>query len=199
MTTGAQSMLPGDLIRWINDCGFFPQLVADAVTLSLADEDVDEFVVQHEAVVGPDDILRHLTVLVLTPSRLLVVHTDEQADEHGQPVAVTSSESVPLDTIGVVTLTRSISNPEQFGTARRSHTIDIVLSLGWGAVRSLEVVPAQCSDPQCGIQGCFSGEMVNEDLTVRMSPAADDDASVAHLMGLATLLQRRVPARRQGR
>ncbi|SER62328.1 hypothetical protein SAMN05443377_10439 [Propionibacterium cyclohexanicum] len=195
MTTAPVSNLPDDLVRWINDCGFFPQLVVDAVEQSLAGEEVADFVVQHEAVVATDEILRHLTVLVLTANRLLVVHTDEQSDERGQNMAVTSTESVPLDLIGVVSLSRAVSNPERYGTDA-SIIREIVLTIGWGAVRHFEIVPAHCSDPECQAEHGFDADEVNEDITMRMSPTADDPASVARLEGFATRLQREVPARR---
>lgn len=195
MTTAPVSKLPDDLVRWINDCGFFPQLVVDAVRQSLGDEDVMDFVVQHEAVVGTEGILRHLTVLTLTSTRLLVVHTDEQSDDPGQNMAVTSTESVPLDMIGVVSLSRAVTNPEKYGS-RSCATTEIVMTLGWNAVRHIEIVPAHCADPDCEAEHGFDGELVNEDITIRMSPTADDDASVARLVGFATRLQRDVPARR---
>ncbi|MFZ2624152.1 MAG: DUF5998 family protein [Propionibacterium sp.] len=195
MTTAPVSKLPDDLVRWINDCGFFPQLVLDAVGQALGDEQVEEFVVQHEAVVGTEGILRHLTVLALTPMRLLVVHTDEQADERGQNMAVTSTESVPLDMVGVVSLSRAVTNPENYGS-RHCATTEIVMTLGWDAVRRIEIVPAHCADPECEAEHGFDGELVNEDITIRMSPAVDDDASVARLVAFASRLQHDVPVRR---
>ena len=66
----------------IEACGYFPDLVEDAVTLALADEDLVDFVVHHEPTFNRDEIHRHVTVLALTPTRLIVGHTD---DQHAEP------------------------------------------------------------------------------------------------------------------
>lgn len=68
--------------------------------MALGDEPLVDHLVQQEATVGPEGIIRHLTVLVLTAARLVVAHTDENSDEHDRPTAVTTTESVPLWRMG---------------------------------------------------------------------------------------------------
>ena len=65
-----------DLRSEIDAQGYFPDLVEDTVTLALAGEDLLDFVVHHEPTFSHDQIHRHVTVLALTPTRLIVGHTD---------------------------------------------------------------------------------------------------------------------------
>ena len=66
--------------------GYYPSLVIDALDTALAGEPVEAFVVQHEATFDRSELRRHITVLALTPSRLVVGHTDEHpADETLSP------------------------------------------------------------------------------------------------------------------
>lgn len=191
MTTGSPSTLPPLLDAQISDCGFFPQFVSDSVAMALGDEPALDHVVQQEATVGPEGIIRHLTVLVLTAQRLVVAHTDENTDELGHPTAVTTTESVPLWRMGAITLSRAVNHPEDFG-GPTSTVVETLLSLSWDTMHRLEVVPARCADPECRADHGFNGELISEDITLRMSPAADGDENVAHLVAFAARLQRLV-------
>src|SRR5690349_17123019 len=70
-----------DLRAEIDACGYFPELVEDSITLALADEELLDFVVHHEPTFNRDEIHRHVTVLALTPTRLIIGHTDDQPAE----------------------------------------------------------------------------------------------------------------------
>ena len=62
----------------IERSGYYPGLVADAVEAALGSESVVSYVVHHDAVFDPAmEVRRHMTVLVLTPTRLVHSHTDE--------------------------------------------------------------------------------------------------------------------------
>lgn len=190
-TPAEWASLPRDLVRQIADCGFFPQLVTDSVALSLGDEQVDEFLVHHEATFAHDGISRHLSVLALTASRLIVSHTDEDTDGPAGAAAISSTESVPLRLLGAVALTRVASNPERFGTAS-SQVVETWLSLSWETMRRLDVEPATCGDPTCEADHGFTGTDVGEDMVVRMSTAADGADNVARLVRFGTALQQKV-------
>lgn len=179
------SALPQALRDRVDECGFFSELVEDSVSTALGDETVVDFLVQHEATVGPEGIIRHLTVLVLTPGRLIVSHTDEETDARGADTAVTTSESVPLWLLGVITVSRVLSHPERYGSAEAS-VVETWLTLTWDAVRRLQIVPAHCGDPSCTADHGFDGE----DITIRMSPAADGAENVQRLVEFAGALQR---------
>ncbi len=180
-----------DLRLEIEACGYFPDLVEDAITLALAEEELLDFVVHHEPTFNHDEIHRHVTVLALTPSRLIVGHTDDHHDDPPGtgPSAAASTESVPLHKIDTVVLTRVVPNPESFeaGTPRVDETW---LTVGWGTMRRIDLEQAGCEDPDCQADHGYTGSLVGDDLTVRMSAAADGVDRVAHLVRFGSTLQR---------
>jgi Family of unknown function (DUF5998) len=175
----------------IDACGYFPELVEDSIHLAVADEEMVDFVVHHEPTFSHDQIHRHVTVLVLTPSRLIVGHTDDHPAE--PPLtgtyAAASTESVPLHKINSVVLTRVVGRPENYRPGADSAT-ETWLTVGWGAVRHLDLEQASCSDPQCEADHGYTGALVGDDLTVRMSAAADGADRVARLIRFGGALQR---------
>ncbi|MEL4506232.1 DUF5998 family protein [Luteococcus sp. H138] len=187
--------LPTDLRREIDDCGYFPEFIADSVALALGDERVVSHLVHHEASFANDQISRHVTVIVVTQSRLLVVHTDDgpATDALGRPTpagqAITSCEAMPLSNLGQVSLSRSVSAPQHYGT-EQSQVIETWLTLGWGTMRRLDLEPASCADPTCEADHGYTGNMVGDDITIRMSAAADGADKVTRLVDFATGLQR---------
>jgi hypothetical protein len=56
----------------IERSGYYPGLVSDAVASALGSEPVTAYVVHHDAIFDPGmEVRRHMTVLVLTPTRLV--------------------------------------------------------------------------------------------------------------------------------
>jgi hypothetical protein len=105
-----------DLRAEIDACGYFPELVEDAIMIALADEELLDFVVHHEPTFNRDEIHRHVTVLALTPTRLVIGHTDDQPAEPPASgiYAASSTESVALSNINAVAVTRVVSQPEAY-------------------------------------------------------------------------------------
>ncbi len=173
----------------LQSCGYFPALVEDAVLLAVGPEEVLDFVVHHEPTFNHDEIRRHLTILVLTPTRLVVGHTDEQPPEGpgGVPAAATSTESITLSSINTVALTRVITNPERYRSDDQAY--EAWLSVSWGAMRRIDLEPAGCADPNCEADHGLTGSMVPDDLVVRMSVAADGAERVGGLVRFSTILQ----------
>ena len=180
-----------DLRSEIEAQGYFPDLVEDTVALALAGEDLIDFVVHHEPTFSHDEIHRHVTVLALTQSRLIVGHTDDQPAEPPATgtYAASSTESVPLGKINAVVLTRVVTRPEAY-RAGSDDVNETWLSVGWGAVRRMDLEQAGCDDPQCEADHGYTGSLVGDDLTVRMSAAADGPERVTRLVRFATALQR---------
>jgi hypothetical protein len=178
----------------IDACGYFPELVEDAVMLAIADEELLDFVVHHEPTFNHDEIHRHVTVLALTPTRLVIGHTDDQPAEPPTPgiYAASSTESVALSKINTVALTRVVTQPEAY-QAGSEDVFETWLTVGWGAVRRIDLELATCSDPQCEADHGYTGTLVGDDLTVRMSAAADGSDRVARLVRFASSLQRAAP------
>lgn len=173
----------------LQSCGYFPALVEDAVLLAVGGEEVLDFVVHHEPTFNHDEIRRHLTILVLTPTRLVVGHTDEQPPEGpgGVASAATSTESINLGGIHTVALTRVITEPEKYRSGDPAY--EAWLSVAWGAMRRIDLEPAGCADPNCEADHGLTGSMVPDDLVVRMSVAADGAQRVASLVRFTTALQ----------
>jgi hypothetical protein len=180
-----------DLRADIEACGYFPDLVEDAIVLAVGEEELVDFVVHHEPTFNNDEIHRHVTVLALTPTRLIVGHTDDQPAEPPATgiAAASSTESVALSKVGTVVLTRVVTRPESY-RAGGTDVSETWLTVGWGAVRRLDLEQASCSDPACEADHGYTGALVGDDLTVRMSAAADGADRVQRLTRFASALQR---------
>ena len=74
------------------------------------------FLVHHEPTIDErDEVRRHVTVLVLTPSRLILAHTDEHAPDDllPAPYTSTSTEAITLSAIRSVVVNRMVANPSR--------------------------------------------------------------------------------------
>ncbi len=171
-------------------CGYFPDLISDGMVLALGDEPLIRHLVHHEATFSEDSLHRHLTVLALTDTRLVVGHTDEHTIELGPMQAASTTEVVSLDAFTSVSLTRIVSHPEKFGT-KGSRVEEAWLAVGWGTMRRADLEPAGCGDPSCDADHGYTGTVTADDLTVRMSAAADGVENVDKLVGFGVELQRR--------
>lgn len=180
-----------DLRAEIDAAGYFPDLVEEAIVLAVAEEELLDFVVHHEPTFNHDEIHRHVTILALTPTRLLVGHTDDHPAEppNTGTYAAASTESVALSKINTVVLTRVVGKPEDYRSGGDAVN-ETWLSVGWGAVRRIDLEQATCSDPQCEADHGFTGALVGDDLTVRVSAAIDGGDRVSRLVRFATTLQR---------
>lgn len=172
----------------IDHTGFYPAFVADALTTALAGEQLVSYLVQHEHTFDRDELKRHMTVLALTPTRLIVSHTDEHPADDTSPVpyATASTEAVRLQRVDSVVVTRIVGQPAAYrpGGALR----EIMLTIGWGAVARIDLEPATCGDPQCDADHGYTGTSSNDDLAVRVSEAADGAAVVERALAFAAAL-----------
>lgn len=186
MTTG---VLPKTLRESIMASGYFPEFVEATVSQAVGGEQVVASVVHHEATFSHDAIHRHVTVLVLTPRRLIVGHTDD-GDVPGVSQAVSTVETVPLRQVRSVSLSQVVNHPERYGRGRGGDAVaETWLSVGWGVVRRIEIEPAQCDDPTCELDHGMTAQDLADDLTLRVSAAADGEASVRALVAFGVALQ----------
>ena len=86
------------LAQEVRRAGYYPELVLGTLDVAVAGEEVVVDLVQAETTFD-DAVHRHLTVLALTPSRLIIVHADDSPREDGRPGAVATSEAVPISRI----------------------------------------------------------------------------------------------------
>jgi hypothetical protein len=191
MTETLVARLRGDIER----SGYYPDLVSDALETALAGETLSSYVVHHEATFDRDQLRRHVTVLALTPTRLIVGHTDEHGpdDTSTVPYASASTEAVRLERVDSVVVTRVVAEPETHrpgGPAR-----EVVLTIGWGAVSRIDLEPAGCSDPECEADHGYTGTSSNDDLSLRVSEAADGPDVVRQALVFASALSEATAAR----
>jgi hypothetical protein len=179
-----------DLRAAIDRVGYYPAVVADAVESALGGDSVISYVIHHEPTFDHDEVRRHVTVLVLTPSRVLVAHTDEHPPDDllPAPYASTSTEAVPLDQVGSVAVTRMVANPAGESETGSTDVSEAVLTVGWGAVRRVDLEPATCSDPDCVADHGYTGTLAAEDFALRISSSADGQEAVDRLLDFAKAL-----------
>ncbi|HQR26770.1 MAG TPA: DUF5998 family protein [Nocardioides sp.] len=169
--------------------GYYPDVVADGVVSAVGGEQVVAFYVHHEPTFERDEVRRHLTVIVLTPTRLVLAHTDEHAGDDllPEPYTSTSTEAVALSAVRSVVTTRMITNPTQ-GPSRPA---EAVLTIGWGGVSRIDLEPAGCSDPECDADHGYTGVLAGDDFSLRVSTAADGRDAVGGLLAFAEALSAR--------
>ena len=178
-----------ELRRAIDRTGYYPEVVADGVDAAVAGEQVVSFYVHHEPTFERDEVRRHLSVVVLTPTRLVLAHTDEHDPDDllPEPYTSTSTEAIRLSAVRSVVVTRMIANP----TSGPSRPAEAVMTIGWGGVSRLDLEPAGCSDPECEADHGYTGVLASDDFSLRVSTAADGGDAVAGLLSFAESLSAR--------
>ena len=180
----------------IEKSGYYPDVVWDAVASAVGGEHVVSHLVHHEPTIDErDEVRRHVTVLVLTQSRLIVAHTDEHAPDDLLPAPYTSSstEAVTLSAVRSVVVNRMVANPESYAgqPVPAPGANEAVLTIGWGAVGRIDLEPAGCADPDCEADHGYTGVVTSDDFSLRVSAAAEGPEAVANLLGFADALSAR--------
>lgn len=186
--------LPADLTAAIERAGYYPALVADVVESALGPDTVVAHLVHQETTFDQDAVRRHITVLAMTPTRLVIAHADDHEgvpgaggeSDAGLPVATATSETVPLTSVRGVMLTHVVSSPDSYvpGSLGR----EITLTIGWGAVARIDIVPATCGDPDCDADHGFEGTVASDDISLRISADAEGDRALTDALSFARTL-----------
>ena len=71
---------------------------------------------------------------------------------------------------------------------RACNVSEAVLTVGWGAVRRVDLEPATCSDPDCVADHGYTGTLAAEDFALRISSSADGQEAVDRLLDFAKAL-----------
>lgn len=174
----------------IERSGYYPDLVTDAVSSALGPEPIVSYVVVHDAMFDPGmEVRRHITVLVLTPSRLIYSHTDEHPAEEpdGRPQAETSTEAISFSRISSVVLTRVVPDPASY-VAGVTMPSEVLLTIGWNVLSHVEIEPAHCGDENCEADHGYTGTITADDLSLRVSEAADGEDGVRSVLAFARAL-----------
>ena len=180
--------LPDDLTRAIERAGYYPALVGDVVQAALAGEDVVSHLVHQETTFDHDVVRRHITVLALTSSRLVIAHADDHTDEspEHEDTATATTESVPLSAVRGVMVTHVVSNPQEYRPGSLGR--EITLTLGWGAVSRVDLVPASCADPDCDADHGYEGSIASDDISLRISADAEGETALQQALDFAQAL-----------
>lgn len=180
----------GGLRSAIERSGYYPGVVSDAVSAALGPEPVVSYFVHHDALFDPGmEVRRHMTVLVLTPSRLVYSHTDEHPadDADSRPQAETSTEAVRFSQISSVAVTRVVPDPASYLPGVTMPT-EVVLTIGWNVLSHVELEPAHCGDENCEADHGYTGTITADDLTMRVSEAADGEDAVRQVLAFGQAL-----------
>jgi len=174
----------------IERTGYYPGLINDAVTTALGREPVTAYVVHHDAIFDQGmEVRRHMTVLALTPSRLVYSHTDEYpADEpDSRPRAETTTEAIRYSRVSSVNLARVVPDPASYvpGVTMPS---EVVLTIGWNVLAHIELEPAHCGDESCEADHGYLGTITADDFSLRVSEAADGEEAVRQVLDFARAL-----------
>lgn len=170
----------------IERTGYYPDVVSDGVDSALAGEQVTSFYVHHEPTIERDEVRRHITVVVLTPTRLILAHTDEHGGDDllPHPYTSTSTEAIALSAVRSVVVTRMVANP----TSGPQPAAEAVVTIGWGAVSRIDIEPASCADPHCEADHGYTGVLAGDDFTLRVSAAAEGYDAVTSLLEFSSAL-----------
>lgn len=183
-----EAPVPTQLAASIQRAGYYPAMVSGTVAMALAGEDVEAHFVHQETTFDSNEVRRHVTVLVLTPTRFLLAH----ADDHGPDAqsrttyASVSTEAVPLDQVRSVALHHVYASPERFHPAVLP--TELSMTIGWGAVRRIDLEPAGCADPQCEADHGYTGTSTSDDIVLRVATAAEGVEAVEEAVAFATAL-----------
>lgn len=189
--------IPHALVRDLQSAGYYPQLTGSMIVEALYGEQLVDHLVHMDTHLDLDAIHRHVTVFALTPTRLLLAHVDDEPDAEpgANPRGTTSTEDVPLASLRTALIGRTYADPAEFRPGDRP--VEVSLTLGWGAVRRLELFPETCGDPQCEGDHGYSGSALPEDVTLRVSAQAEGQDAVDAAETFALTLKRLVFEARQ--
>ena len=168
--------LPADLQKDLETAGYFPQAASRSIERSLRGARVLTHLVRAETTFDGPEVRRHLTVVVLTASHLLITHLDDDpADALNPSQVVSTTERVRLRSISVTGLSQVFDTDGQRATGAES---EVTLGVSWDGSRRVALEPADSGDPTCQADHGYTGTTSPSDLALRVSALADGDAAV---------------------
>jgi len=182
------------LSQAVQGAGYYPALANHVLKGAIGDEDVRAHFVHAETTFDTSEVRRHMTVLVITDSRLIRVHMDDGAghDGEGAHEASATVESAFLKRVSNMALTHVVHEPENFREGDAPS--ELVLAVGWGVHSRIELEPATCGDENCDADHGYSGGITGDDSLVRVSVIADGVGTVRALEDFSRELQRAIGA-----
>jgi len=180
--------LPRELVEGVERAGYYPTLVNDALEVAIAGEEVRSFLVHQETTFDRVEVRRHVTVLALTPTRLVVAHADDHDPDalSPEPYASASTEAVPIGRVTSVVLSHVVTRPESHRPGSTPRELN--LTIGWGSLTRVDLEPASCADPDCEADHGYTGTLAADDITVRLSAEAEGEGAVRAAVEFARAL-----------
>ena len=173
MTTALPSQLRADL----ETAGYFPQTAARNLELSLRGATVLAHLVRPETTFDGSEVRRHLTVVVLTASHLIIAHLDDDpADNLNPSQVVATCERIRLRRVISTGLSQVFDTD---GSRVRGDEAEVTLGITWSGSRRIDLERAVCDDPECQADYGYTGTVAPADLAVRISALADGERAVA--------------------
>lgn len=175
--------LDADLAR----AGYHPAPVRAVIDVALAGERVISWLVHPETTFDDTHVRRHLTAVVLTATRLITAHVDDDTEGPAPTGLLATTEAVPLDRVRAVGLTHGLAVGDAGHDMRAT---ELTVAVSWGAVDRLDLEPARCADPSCEADHGYTGTRAPEDLVVRISALAEGEDALAAALEFGTALSR---------
>ena len=93
----------------------------------------------------------------------------------------------PADLASVVTEAAAVPEPATYvpGVTMPS---EVILTIGWNVLSHVELEPAHCGDESCEADHGYLGTITADDLTLRISEAADGEDAVRQVLQFASAL-----------
>jgi len=179
----------------VRTAGYYPALATAVLHSAIGTETVRGHFVHAETTFDDREVRRHMTVLVITDTRLLRVHMDDgagHASEGGHEASATV-ETTALAAIRNTAMTHVVHEPEHFSEGDLPN--ELVLAVGGSVHSRVDLEPATCGDQSCEADHGYTGTLVSDDVLVRVSRIADGDASIRALQDFAAVLQNAIGAR----
>ena len=148
----------------IERSGFYPRAVERALRRALGAGEPLATLCQVETGFDRGSVFRHLTVASLTERAIVQLHVDEM--DGGSATIATAVHRV-ADIAGYSTM-EVFTDPENaVGLSEMTIALDLK------GARRIDVEPARCDDPNCMADHGYTGTSYPDDMTFRVSAAAD--------------------------
>ena len=168
--------LPADLLTELETAGYFPQTAAHSLQRLLRSTRPVAHLVRPETTFDGPEVRRHLTVVVLTATHLLITHLDDDpADALNPSQVVSTTERIRLQRITATGLSQVFDTDGQLNPGQES---EITLGVTWDGSRRVDLERAVCEDPGCQLDHGYTGSIAPSDLALRISALADGTGAV---------------------
>jgi hypothetical protein len=172
--------------------GYYPALASSVLRRAIGDDAVVAHFVHAETTFDDREVRRHMTVLVLTETRLIRVHMDDGSGHsaEGTHEASATVETALMSRISNMAVTHVVHHPESFQDGDLPS--ELVLAVGWGVHSRVELEPASCGDQNCEADHGYTGGITGDDTLVRVSVIADGEDTMRALEDFARALQKAI-------